>query len=48
METSFIKKGYVKIPKIIETQTRELLYINFKMLESITCAEKNKNRGKFG
>jgi hypothetical protein len=47
MDISFIKKGYVKIPKMITSQTSELLYINFKLLESITCYEKNKSPHDF-
>jgi hypothetical protein len=47
MDISFIKKGYVKIPKMITEQTSELLYINFKLLESITCSEKNKSPQDF-
>jgi hypothetical protein len=47
MDISFIKKGYVKIPKMITSQTSELLYINFKLLESITCCEQNKSPHDF-
>jgi len=47
MDISFLKTGYVKIPKIITRQTSELLYINFKLLESITCCEQNKSPHDF-
>jgi len=42
MTPTFIKKGYAKLTKMITQQTCELLYITFKMMESIKCNENNK------